>query len=108
MILGGAGKSLAGTVVFWCTLRVVFRVPQCEGGTGSLVWLCRSILHDVSRAGVTEELMAVQTLYHYLVERPDKGTQELYIRGTGIRASTIWHDRYISQIHPRAIAQDRD
>ena len=52
--------------------------------------------------------MNVQTLYHYLVERPDKGTQELYIRGTGVHASTIWHDRYISQMHPRAIAQDRD
>ena len=49
--------------------------------------------------------MDVQTLYRYLVERPDKGTQELYIRGTGVRASTIWHDRYISQMHPRAIAQ---
>jgi hypothetical protein len=57
---------------------------------------------------MTEELMDVQTLYHYLVERPDKGTQELYIRGTGVHASTIWHDRYISQMHPRAIAQDRD
>ena len=48
-----------------------------------------------------------QTRYHYLVERPDKGTQELYIRDTGVRASTIWHDRYISQMHPRVIAQDR-
>ena len=52
--------------------------------------------------------MDVQTRYHYLVERPDKGTQELYIRDTGVRASTIWHDRYVSQMHPRAIAQDRD
>jgi uncharacterized protein (DUF433 family) len=52
--------------------------------------------------------MNVQTQYHYLVERPDKGTPELFIRGTGVRASTIWHDRYISQMHPRAIAQDRD
>jgi uncharacterized protein (DUF433 family) len=52
--------------------------------------------------------MDIQTQYRYLIERPDKGVQELYIRGTGIRASTIWHDRYISQMHPRAIAQDRD
>ena len=52
--------------------------------------------------------MDMQTQYHYLVERPDKGTQELYIRGTGVRASTIWHDRYVSQMHPRAIAEDRD
>jgi hypothetical protein len=52
--------------------------------------------------------MSVKTTYHYLVERPDKGSQELYIRGTGVRASTIWHDRYISQRHPRHIAHDRD
>jgi hypothetical protein len=52
--------------------------------------------------------MDVQRLYHYLIERPEKEAQELYIRGTGIRASTIWHDRYISQMYPRAIAQDRD
>jgi hypothetical protein len=52
--------------------------------------------------------MDVQSQYHYLIERPEKGTQELYIRGAGIRASTIWHDRYISQMHPHAIAQDRD
>ena len=52
--------------------------------------------------------MDVQTRYHYLVERPDKGSQELYIRDTGVRASAIWHDRYISQMHPRVIAQDRD
>jgi hypothetical protein len=52
--------------------------------------------------------MEVQTPYQYLVARPDKGTSELYIRGTGVRASTIWHDRYVSQLHPRAIAQDRD
>jgi uncharacterized protein (DUF433 family) len=51
--------------------------------------------------------MDVKSL-HYLIARPEKGTQELYIRSTGIRASTIWHDRYISQMHPRAIAQDRD
>ena len=52
--------------------------------------------------------MEVQSPYHYLIERPEKGTQELYIRDAVIRASTIWYDRYISQMHPRAIAQDRD
>jgi hypothetical protein len=52
--------------------------------------------------------MDVQTQYRYLVERRDKGTQEIFLRGTGVRASTLWHDRYISQMHPRAIAQDRD
>ena len=52
--------------------------------------------------------MAMPTQYHYLVERPDKGTPELSMRDTGVRASTIWHDRYVSQMHPRATAEDRD
>ena len=52
--------------------------------------------------------MDVKTTYHYLVERPDKGSQELYIRDTGVRASTIWHDRFISRMHPQHIAHDRD
>lgn len=57
--------------------------------------------------------MDVQTQYRYLVERPDKGTQGLYIRGTGIRALTIWYDQYVSQMHspkgfrpPSLIRQD--
>ena len=70
--------------------------------------LCPGHPHDESCAGVTEESMDVQSQDRYLIERSDKGTQELYIRYTGVRASTIWHDRYISQMHPRAIAQDRD
>ena len=52
--------------------------------------------------------MGVKTTYRYLVERPDKSAQELYIRGTGVRASTIWHDRYVSRIPPEQIAQDRE
>ena len=53
-------------------------------------------------------VMGVKTTYRYLVERPDKRTQELFLRGTGVRASTIWHDRYVSRIPPVQIAQDRD
>lgn len=46
--------------------------------------------------------------YAYLVKRPDKRSQELFVRGTGIRASTVWHDRYVSRAHPDQIAKDRD
>ena len=42
------------------------------------------------------ERMETQTRYTYLEQRPDKRTQELFIRGTGVRTSTIWYDRYIS------------
>lgn len=46
--------------------------------------------------------------YKYLVQRADKRTQELFIRGTGVRASTIWHDRYISRMTPQRIACNRN
>lgn len=52
--------------------------------------------------------METQTIYNYLEYRPDKRTPELFIRGTGERASTIWHDRYISRMAPQQIAQNRD
>jgi len=53
-------------------------------------------------------MMKTQTTYVYLEHRPDKQTQELFIRGTGVRASTIWHDRYISRMAPQQIAQNRE
>jgi hypothetical protein len=53
-------------------------------------------------------MMETQTTYLYLEHRPDKRTQELFIRGTGVRASTIWHDRYIARMPPHQIAQNRD
>ncbi len=37
--------------------------------------------------------MFMETRYTYLEHRPDKRPQELCIRGTGVRTSTIWHDR---------------
>ena len=43
-------------------------------------------------------MMETQTTYGYLEHRPDKRTRELFIRGTGVRASTIWHDRYIARV----------
>jgi uncharacterized protein (DUF433 family) len=52
--------------------------------------------------------METQTGYTYLEHRSDKRTQELFIRGTGVRASTIWYDRYISRMTPQQIAQNRD
>ena len=52
--------------------------------------------------------METQTSYRYLEHRPDKRTQERFIRGTGVRASTIWHDRYIARMTPQQIAQNRD
>jgi uncharacterized protein (DUF433 family) len=53
-------------------------------------------------------MMETQTTYSYLEQRSDKQTQELFIRGTGVRASTIWHDRYISRMTPQQIAQSRE
>ena len=44
----------------------------------------------------------------HLESRPDKRSQELFIRETGIRASTVWHDRYICRFSPQQIADDRD
>jgi uncharacterized protein (DUF433 family) len=52
--------------------------------------------------------MSTKAKYRYLGKRSDKRSQELFIRGTGIRASTIWHDRYISRVRPDQIAGDRD
>jgi uncharacterized protein (DUF433 family) len=53
-------------------------------------------------------MMETPTTYNYLEPRPDKRTQELFIRGTGVRTSTIWHDRYISRMTPHQIAQNRE
>jgi uncharacterized protein (DUF433 family) len=46
--------------------------------------------------------------YVYLEKRSDKRSPELFVRGTGIRASTVWHDRYVSRVQPEQIAKDRD
>ena len=52
--------------------------------------------------------MNTKAEYQHLEKRPDQRSRELFIRGTGIRASTIWHDRYISRFSPAQIARDRD
>jgi uncharacterized protein (DUF433 family) len=51
---------------------------------------------------------AAGKVYQYLEQRPDKRSQELFVRGTGVRASTIWHDRFISRFSPDQVARDRD
>ena len=52
--------------------------------------------------------MKVKAKYLYLETRSDKRTGEMCLRGAGVRASTIWHDRYISRMTPNQIAKDRD
>lgn len=52
--------------------------------------------------------MSTRAAYRHLESRADKRSRELFVRGTGIRASTVWHDRYISRQHPDQIAKDRD
>ncbi len=52
--------------------------------------------------------MESKSRYRYLEPRSDKSTKELFVRETGIRASTLWHDRYISLLHPKEISADRD
>lgn len=52
--------------------------------------------------------MSTRAKYRHLERRPDKRSQELFVRGTGIRASTVWHDRYVSRWPPAQIAKDRD
>ena len=44
----------------------------------------------------------------HLEKRPSKHSRELCVRGAGIRASTLWHDRYVSRLSPEKIAKDRD
>lgn len=52
--------------------------------------------------------MTTKASYQHLERRPDKRSQELFVRGTGIRASTVWHDRYISRLDPDQIAKSRN
>jgi hypothetical protein len=37
-------------------------------------------------------VMTTRTKYQHLQERSDNRSREPFVRGTGIRASTIWHD----------------
>ena len=48
--------------------------------------------------------MSTDTQYRFLAQ----GVKEPEVRGTGIRASTLWHDRYVSRLRPSEIAEDRD
>jgi hypothetical protein len=48
--------------------------------------------------------MSTNTRYKFL----EQGVRELEVEGTGIRASALWHDRYVSRLRPSEIAEDRD
>ncbi len=48
--------------------------------------------------------MSTDIQYRFLLP----GVRDLEVRGTGIRASTLWHDRYVSRLKPSEIAGDRD
>jgi len=52
--------------------------------------------------------VATETRYQYLEINTGIRSKELFVMGTGIRASTIWHDRYVSRLSPTQIAEDRD
>lgn len=52
--------------------------------------------------------MSTKATYRFLEERTDKSAKELFIRGTGVRSSAIWHDRYVSRLSPEQIAKDRE
>ena len=48
--------------------------------------------------------MSTNTRFRFL----ELGVKELEVRGAGIRASTLWHDRYVSRLRPTEVAEDRD
>jgi uncharacterized protein (DUF433 family) len=52
--------------------------------------------------------MVTKIRYRYLNPFADRRGGDLEIRGTGVRASTLWHDRYVSRMPPERIARDRD
>ena len=52
--------------------------------------------------------MKAKAKYLYLEARSDKRRREMRLRRAGVRASTIWHDRYISRMEPKQIAKDRE
>ena len=51
-----------------------------------------------------ESTVSTEIQYRFLVQ----GVRELEVRDAGIRASTLWHDRYVSRLRPLDIAGDRD
>jgi len=52
--------------------------------------------------------MGIKVKDLFLIDRPDKTSTDLFVKETGIRASTIWQDRYISGIALDEIAKDRE
>lgn len=92
-------------------VRVYIVVPDLEG-TNQAASRTPALAHP-EQAGdfkmeMVEEQSGVGRRYQYLEQRPDKKSQELFVRGTGVRATTVWHDRFISRFSPDQIAHDRD
>ena len=48
------------------------------------------------------------TTYTHLEPKPGRRSAEFFIRGSRIRAPTVWHDRYVSRMTPVQIAADRE
>ncbi len=48
--------------------------------------------------------MSTNTQYRFLEQR----VREPEVRGTGVRVSTLWHDRYVSKLSPPEVAEDRE
>src|SRR5207244_1806814 len=74
----------------WCTLRPLIEILPGEAGERWREGCPNPHTMDAGQE-LRRSLWMCRPGYHYLVERPDKGTQELYICDTGVRASTIWH-----------------
>ncbi len=62
---------------------------------------------DLKREVVEGQSIAGK-VYQHLERRSEKKSQELFVRGRNMRASTIWHDRFISRFSPARIARERD
>jgi hypothetical protein len=90
--------------------RVYVVVPEYQPERGAQIVGSRatnaSITHDpeIEIANFNQ----LEAEYPHLELRPDKDTRELHLRGRGIKASTIWHDRYVLHYSPEGIAFDRD
>jgi hypothetical protein len=90
--------------------RVYVVVPEYRPERGDQI--INSHAANVSMAHGAEleitNFSQVELEYPHLELRPDKDTKELHLRGRGIKASTIWHDRYVLHYSPEGIAFDRD
>jgi uncharacterized protein (DUF433 family) len=92
-------------------VKVYIVVPELEATNQAAIRtpvLAHPEQADDFKLEMVKEQSGVGKTYQYLEQRPDKKSQELLVRGRGVRASTIWHDRFISRFSPDQIAADRD